>query len=143
MTPDEARHVTVSFGRVFPFRQKLTDVFYANLFELAPEARPLFPDDLSGQKEKLAHTLNLVVTNLTNLDKILTAVTALGQRHSGYGATPAHYEVVGIALVTALKKVTPAGLSPQEESAWVSAYTIISDAMIKAAEDMPPEAKTA
>ena len=143
MTPEEARLVTASFGRVFPFRQKLTDVFYANLFEMAPEARPLFPDDLTGQKDKLAHTLNLVVTNLTNLDTILSAVTALGQRHSGYGATPGNYEVVGLALITALKKVTPASLSPEEESAWVAAYTVISDAMIKAAEQMPPEAKTA
>ncbi|MEL6689724.1 MAG: globin domain-containing protein [Pseudomonadota bacterium] len=143
MTPEEARNVTASFGRVFPFRKQMTTVFYDTLFEMAPEARPLFPDDLSGQKDKLAHTLNMVVTNLTNLDTILQAVTALGQRHGGYGATPAHYEVVGIALVTALKKTTPGGLKPEEESAWVTAYTIISDAMIKAAEQMPPDAKTA
>ena len=143
MTPEEARHVTVSFGRVFPFRKKLTTVFYDTLFEMAPEVRPLFPEDMTGQKDKLANTLNLVVTNLTNLGTILEAVTALGQRHAGYGATPAHYEVVGISLITALKQVTPAGLSPEEESAWVAAYTVISDAMIQAADKMPPEAKSA
>ena len=128
---------------MFPFRKKLTTVFYQTLFELAPEARPLFPDDLTGQKDKLANTLNLVVTNLTKLDTILRAVSTLGQRHAGYGATPGHYEVVGVALITALKKVTPAGLTPAEESAWVTAYNLISDAMIKAAAQMPPESKTA
>lgn len=143
MTPAEARYVTFSFGRVFPFRQKLTDVFYQELFEMAPEARPLFPDDLSGQKDKLAHTLNMVVTNLNKFDKIIDAVRALGQRHAGYGATPAHYEVVGIALVTALKKVTPGGLKPEEEGAWVSAYNIISEAMIQAAEEGGPIARSA
>ncbi|MEM6478215.1 MAG: globin domain-containing protein [Pseudomonadota bacterium] len=132
MTPEEARHVTFSFGRVFPYRGKLTTRFYEELFEAAPEARALFPADMTGQKEKLAHTLNSVVTNLAKLDSILDAVRALGARHVGYGATAAHYEIVGISLVTALKAVTPGGLSEQEEKAWIAAYGIISSAMLDA-----------
>ncbi|MEM9349006.1 MAG: globin domain-containing protein [Pseudomonadota bacterium] len=143
MTPAEARHVTFSFGRVFPYKNKLTTLFYDTLFEMAPEARPLFPDDMSGQKDKLAHTLNLVVTNLNKLDGILAAVRALGERHKGYGATAAHYEVVGIALVTALKQVTPGGLSAEEEQAWVTAYQLIASAMVEAADAAPDVAKTA
>lgn len=137
MTPEEARHVTFSFGRVFPYRNKLTTVFYDELFEIAPEARPLFPDDLSDQKDKLANTLNMVVTNLSKLDQILEAVRALGMRHAGYGAEPGHYEAVGLALITALKKVTPGGLSGEEQQAWVVAYGIVSSAMIEAAASAP------
>lgn len=144
MTPEEARHVTFSFGRVFPYRAKLTTLFYQTLFELAPEARPLFPDDMTSQKEKLASTLNMVVTNLNKLDDILGAVRALGARHAGYGATAAHYEAVGTSLVTALKKVTPGGLTPAEETAWLSAYSLISAAMIEAGKGVPQGAvKTA
>jgi len=143
MTPEEARHVTFSFGRVFPYKNKLTTVFYDILFEIAPEARALFPADMKEQKDKLANTLHMVVTNLNDLTMILAAVSALGARHKDYGAEAAHYEVVGIALVTALKQVTPAGLSPEEERSWIAAYTVISDAMIEAANTAPAAAKSA
>lgn len=133
MTPEEARHVTVSFGRVFPYSSKLATVFYEELFDLDPASRSLFPEDMAGQREKLADTLHLVVTNLTRLEKIMSAIEALGQRHATYGAEPAHYEVVGLALITALKRVTPAGLSPEEERAWITAYQAISSAMQNAA----------
>ena len=140
MTPEEARHITFSFGRVFPYRSKLTSVFYEKVFEIAPEARALFPKDMSGQKEKLAHTLNLVVTNLNKLDETLAAGTALGARHAGYGATEAHYDVVGIALIAALKQVTPGGLSAEEEHAWIAAYNVISQVMIDGARKAEAEA---
>ncbi|MEM9435959.1 MAG: globin domain-containing protein [Pseudomonadota bacterium] len=144
MTPAEARHVTFSFGRVFPYKNKLTAVFYDTLFDMAPEARALFPEDMGAQKDKLAHTLNLVVTNLNKLDSILGAVRALGERHKGYGATAAHYEIVGIALVTALKQITPGGLSAEEEAAWIKAYQLVAEAMVEAAEAAPaPVAKSA
>ncbi|MEO0675916.1 MAG: globin domain-containing protein [Pseudomonadota bacterium] len=134
MTPDQARHVTFSLGRVFPYRAKLVSTFYEELFELAPGVRSLFPEDMTDQREKLLSTLNTVVTNLTELDKIIDAVRALGMRHVEYGATPAHYEVVGLALVTALKRATPGGLSKEEEHAWVTAYQLLSSTMIEAAE---------
>ena len=139
MTPEQARAITFSFGRVFPYKSKLSDCFYQELFEIAPEARPLFPSDMTGQKEKLANTLHMVVTQLNNLDTVLSAVRALGQRHKDYGAEPAHYEVVGIALITALHKVTPGGLNAEEEKAWIVAYHTIAGAMIEAAKDLPDE----
>ncbi|MEO0484319.1 MAG: globin domain-containing protein [Pseudomonadota bacterium] len=134
MTPTQARHVSHSFGRVFPFHKRLTDAFYSTLFELAPDTRALFPDDLSVQKQKLASTLQTVVQNLGKLDTIMAPVRALGVRHAGYGAAPAHYEAVGLALITALKQVTPGGLSEAEERAWVAAYNVLATAMIDAAD---------
>ncbi|MEM6728302.1 MAG: globin domain-containing protein [Pseudomonadota bacterium] len=135
MTPEDARHVTFSFGRVFPYRKQLTTRFYDELFDLAPVVRPLFPADMSSQKEKLALTLHHVVTNISDLSKVLEAVRAMGVRHVDYGAEPAHYEIVGLALITALKKITPGGLSPEEERAWIAAYQLIAATMIEAAAD--------
>ncbi|MEM8592628.1 MAG: globin domain-containing protein [Pseudomonadota bacterium] len=132
MSPAEARHVTFSYGRVFPYRKQLTEAFYDSLFDIAPEMRPLFPADMTGQREKLSQALNMIITHLADIGDIIGPVKALGARHRAYGVTAADYEVVGLALVAALKKVTPGGLSPAEERAWVAAYNVLADAMANA-----------
>ncbi|MEL6609300.1 MAG: globin domain-containing protein [Pseudomonadota bacterium] len=133
MTPEQVERVTRSFGRVFPFRQKLVTQFYDDLFEAAPEARALFPDDMTSQFKKLADMLHTVVTLLPNPNSLMPAVKSLGARHVGYGATEAHYALVGSCLIGALRDTTPGGLSEDELAAWQEAYDVLATAMIEAA----------
>ena len=57
---------------------------YSKLFELDPALRPLFPEDLSEQKEKLMKMISLAVEGLTDLGALVPKVEELGRRHATY-----------------------------------------------------------
>ena len=53
MEPAKVALVQESFRKVVPIADQAADLFYDRVFELAPAARPMFPDDLREQKKKL------------------------------------------------------------------------------------------
>ena len=130
MTPDQVKLVQDSFAKVAPISGKAAELFYGRLFEIAPQVRAMFPDDMTEQRKKLMATLAIVVNGLTNLDTILPAASALAKRHVGYGAEPAHYPVVGEALLWTLEKGLGDSWTPPVAAAWVDAYTTLSNFMI-------------
>jgi nitric oxide dioxygenase len=130
MTPDQIKLVQDSFAKVAPISEKASELFYGRLFETAPQVRALFPDDMTEQRKKLMATLAIVVNGLTNLDAILPAASALAKRHVGYGAEPAHYPVVGAALLWTLEKGLGDSWTPPVADAWTAAYTTLSEFMI-------------
>src|SRR5262245_35514031 len=104
MTPDQIKLVQDSFAKIAPISDRAADLFYGRLFSMAPQVRLLFPDDMAEQRRKLMATLAVVVNGLGQFDTILPAASALAKRHVGYGAEPAHYSVVGEALLWTLER---------------------------------------
>ena len=49
MTPHQITLVQTSFAKVAPIAATAADLFYGRLFEIAPEVRGMFPDDLAEQ----------------------------------------------------------------------------------------------
>ena len=49
MTPEQIKLVQDSFAKVRPIAGTAADLFYGRLFEIAPQVRPLFPDDMAEQ----------------------------------------------------------------------------------------------
>jgi len=133
MTPDQIKLVQDSFAKVAPISETAAQIFYARLFEVAPQVRAMFPDDMTEQRKKLMATLAIVVNGLTNLDAILPAASALAKRHVGYGAQAAHYPVVGDALLFTLEKGLGPSWTPELKEAWTAAYTLLSGYMISEA----------
>jgi hemoglobin-like flavoprotein len=130
VTPQQVSLVQQSFSKVAPIAPQAADLFYRRLFEVAPQVRSLFPDDLSEQKKKLMGMLAIVVTGLDKLDTILPAASALAKRHVAYGASPDHYPVVGGALLWTLEKGLGEAWTPELAEAWTDAYAILSGFMI-------------
>ena len=64
MTPQQIELVQSSFKKVVPIAGTAADLFYDRLFEIAPEVRSLFPQDLSEQKTKLMAMLSNAVASL-------------------------------------------------------------------------------
>src|SRR5215475_3510415 len=91
MTPNQIQLVQTSFSQVVPIAATAADLFYGRLFEIAPQVRPTFPQDLTQQKKKLVAMLGTVVAGLSHLDTLLRTVRALGRQHAGYGVRPHHY----------------------------------------------------
>ena len=99
MTPKQVALVQDSFAKVIPISETASGLFYDRLFEIAPQVKAMFPNDMTEQRRKLMVMLAAVVKGLGNLDSILPAASALAKRHVGYGAQAEHYPVVGSALL--------------------------------------------
>jgi hemoglobin-like flavoprotein len=141
MTPEQIKLVQESFKKVEPIAPQAADLFYDRLFQIAPEVKPLFPADLSAQKQKLMTMIGTAVTNLHQVEKIVPAVQDLGRRHASYGVKDAHYKPVGDALIWTLDKGLGADFTQPVKDAWVAAYTTLATVMTEAAASVKPARK--
>jgi hypothetical protein len=55
MSPEQVDLIRKSFDALWPVRRRFAEAFYSRFFELAPDARRLFPDDAA--RERLSRTL--------------------------------------------------------------------------------------
>jgi len=137
MTPHQIKLVQTSFAQVAPIAATAADLFYGRLFEIAPQLRPMFPEDLREQKKKLMAMLGTAVAGLAQLDTLMPAVQALGRRHGGYGVNARHYAQVGAALLWTLEQGLGEAFTPELRDAWATAYIVLSTTMIDAANERP------
>jgi hemoglobin-like flavoprotein len=123
-----------SFEHVRPCQQQAGELFYRELFRLAPGLIPMFAEaSLEVQSHKLMQLLAYVVDHLDCWPIIGTEVAALGERHTGYGVRSDHYAPVGAALIATLKAAIGDEFSSDAEEAWTELYTDLSLAMEKGA----------
>ena len=129
MTPEQITLVQTSFARVLPIADTAATLFYHRLFELAPDVRALFPEDMREQRRNLMQMLNVTVNGLSNLDRLVPMVEALGRRHVNYGVQQPHYQVVGAALLWTLAQGLGEHFTPDVADAWTIAYTLLAGTM--------------
>ncbi len=130
MTPEQVTLVQESFAKVVPIADQAAVIFYDRLFEVAPQVKPMFKGDMAEQRRKLMAMLSTVVGGLSKLETILPAASALAVQHVTYGAQPAHYPVVGSALLWTLEKGLGEAWTPDVAGAWAEAYGTLSGYMI-------------
>ena len=131
-SPADIALVRRSFDRIWPVAGRAADLFYDRLFEIAPDVRSMFPQDLTEQKKKLMGMLGTAVGSLHKLDAILPAVQDLGKRHKGYGVTAEQYAPVGAALLWTLEQGLGPDFTPETKAAWTEAYTALAGVMTTA-----------
>ena len=134
MTPNQIQLVQSSFAKVAPIAEQAAALFYARLFELAPEVRPMFKGDMVEQGRKLIAMLSTVVGGLNRVENIVPVAQKLAVRHVAYGVQPAHYAVVGTALIDTLAKGLGDAFTPDTRLAWETAYGTLSAVMIAASQ---------
>jgi hemoglobin-like flavoprotein len=139
MTPQQIALVQSSWQQVLPIRTTAADLFYARLFEVAPEVRTLFRRDVHAQGAMLMSMLDAVVTGLSRLDQLLPTAQALARRHVGYGVQPRHYDSVGSALLWTLEQGLGPAFGAELRTAWAVAYETLAAAMKQAAYGSEPE----
>lgn len=118
-----------TFAQIEPIAPQAAALFYARLFDIAPDVRPLFKHDITEQGAKLMQMLGIAVANLDKLDELIPAVKALGARHVGYGVKPEDYEVVGAALLWTLEQGLGYAFTPAVKEAWAAVYAALAGAM--------------
>ncbi|MGI9385698.1 MAG: globin family protein [Methyloligellaceae bacterium] len=130
----QKRLVQESFARVVPIAEQAAELFYNRLFEIAPELREMFPDDLADQKSKLMAALTVAVKGLDNPHKLLPVIQELGRKHKSYGVSEANYDTVAEALLWTLEQGLGEDFTPDVGDAWVAVYGLLSDIMKEAAD---------
>ena len=136
MTPIQIELIRTSWVSVEPIADVAATLFYDRLFEQDPAVRRLFrKTDMAAQKKNLMQTLTVVVKGIDRLDDLVPAVQALGRRHAGYGVRPAHYDLVGAALLWTLGQGLGDAFTDDVRDAWAEAYRTLAAVMIAAAEE--------
>lgn len=125
--------VQSTFDRILPISDVAAQIFYDRLFKVDPSLRRLFHGDLRMQGKKLMDAVSIIVGNLSRPDRIVPGIRALGRRHVAYGVQEQHYDAFGEALMFVLDHALGDGFTPEVQSAWSAAYTLLSETMKDAA----------
>jgi hemoglobin-like flavoprotein len=129
MTTEQTRLIRESFPGIAALSGPVAKLFYGRLFDLAPEVRPLFRQDIEVQGRKLMDMLTLLVDNLNRFEELAPVLKALGQRHAAYGVKDAHYPILSAALIWAFGIAVEDEFSPELKSAWQTLIGAVSTVM--------------
>ncbi|MGI9412183.1 MAG: globin domain-containing protein [Hyphomicrobiales bacterium] len=110
--------VQETFARLKPAAEQAAHLFYARLFQIAPQVRATFPDDMAGQRHRLLATLEGAVAGLDDLEKL--APSDVEDEEDG------HSDAVGAALLWTLDKALGPEFTSEVEDAWVAVYRVLS-----------------
>jgi hemoglobin-like flavoprotein len=83
----------------------------------------------AAQSDKLSRTLEIVVRSLDDLQVLADDLRKLGKRHESYGVEPAHYALVGDALVWTIAKAVGPSFTERDRDAWIVVYGVIAETM--------------
>lgn len=115
----------------------LAEHFYDHLFELAPQVREMFPEDMTLQNERMSGALMKAVKGAHNPARVEAMLRHMGAAHSRHhSVAPEHYPYVGRALVRAVRDLSPEW-APALGSAWVQVYEWMAAHMVLGAEAGP------
>ena len=122
-----------SFNLLAPQADELVRRFYDRLFQRYPNVKPLFENsDPTEQQKKLLSALKLVVENVRKPEALAPMLTAMGERHQGYGVLHEHYPAVATTLIDVMKEMAGDAWSYTIESAWSQALDVIAKVMTDA-----------
>ena len=133
MTPAQVELVQSSWAKVMPISQTASELFYARLFEIAPEVKPYFKGDMKEQGKKLMVMIGTAVNSLTNIEAVVPAIREMAIRHVDYGVKPEDYDSVGTALLWTLEQGLGDDFTPEVKEAWAEVYGLVATTMKDAA----------
>jgi len=149
LSDSERALVTATWGKATGLGLENVGVLlFKNIFEIAPGALQLFSfkDEanlyesakLKKHGLRVVSTVGTAVEKLGQPDELVPVLKALGLRHVGYGVQPAHYEVVGQALLQTLRTGLGSDFTPAVEAAWTKVWGFVAKCMLR--EDVPTPA---
>jgi len=122
-----------SFALLAPVADEMVSQFYTNLFERFPSVIPMFENTTQAQQvAKLVAALKLAIASLRKPDKLVGALTAMGERHQAYGAEAGHYQAVNETLLEVMQQYAGDNWTQEVNDAWTSALNLIADTMLSA-----------
>lgn len=116
-------------------QDKLASYFYARMFLSNPQLRDLFPIQMDVQRARLLGAIVTAVQTVEDPERFEEYLRSLGRDHRKFHVVPAQYDVVGAALIEALRTFAGQLWSVEYDQAWRDAYARIAQVMIRGAEE--------
>jgi len=129
ITLQQKELVKKTWVMVVPIADTAADLFYGRLFELEPEYKAMFKNDMSEQGKKLMKTINLAVESLDNLEPLIPVLKQMGADHAIYGVKDRDYNVVGASLLWTLEKGLGEAFTDEVRNAWGAVYDVLATVM--------------
>ncbi|MDI9336858.1 MAG: globin domain-containing protein [Alphaproteobacteria bacterium] len=107
-------------------------LFYNHLFQIAPETKKLFVNDINEQASKLITMLGYIVAKLDTLEEVTIDLKRLAQRHTLYGVKAEMYDYVGKALLWTLAQELDNNWTKEMELSWLELYTQLTQTIMEA-----------
>ena len=129
ITPQQKELVQKTWTMVVPIADKAAELFYGRLFELEPEYKAMFKNDMSEQGKKLMKTINIAVEALDDVEPLIPVLKKMGADHVGYGVKDRDYNVVGAALLWTLEQGLGEAFTDEVKNAWAAVYELLASVM--------------
>ena len=131
ITPEQVRLVQASFTPLLPMAEAIGEMLYSRIFELAPEARDLFEDDIRPQVKRLMAAVKVAIDGLSRVDEVAPFLVRLGAQHARYDVRPEHFTVGGEALLWTLEQGLGDSFTAELRDAWAAAWDVVAGAMVR------------
>jgi hemoglobin-like flavoprotein len=136
MTPGQMELVEETLASVD--LEDLAGDFYRRAFAGDRALSAMFTSDPVVQQARFAAELAVIARSIRSLDAFASNARSLGARHRDYGVRPAHYRLMGEALLAALAAALGEGWTAEVEEAWTLAYNLTAETMMIGAMECPP-----
>ena len=133
MTPEQVDLIRTSFDAMYPMRRDIAELCYSRFFELAPDARSLFPSDMERQRIKLMDMIAALVASLDQRPLFQSLAANSGRHHARFGVQPWQYVAMGEALMWSLEHKFGASFTPELRESWRALYATVQIEMLRAA----------
>jgi hemoglobin-like flavoprotein len=133
-TADQVGQIRDSFDAIWPAHRAIAEAFYARFFELVPDARRMFPDEMAEQQRKLMDTIAILVGVLDNPELFHSVGRPIGRWHVQLGVTSSHLAAFGDALLWTLEHQLGSSFTPELRQAWAALYEVVQSDMLPASE---------
>jgi hemoglobin-like flavoprotein len=134
MTPEQIDLIRKSFDALWPVRRRVGELFYSRFFELAPDARALFPQDIARQQLKLMDMIAAIVGALDQREIFQSIISYSGRQHAQFGVQRTHFVAFGKALIWSLEQQFGTAFTPELKQAWTMLYNAVQNEMTRAAQ---------
>jgi hemoglobin-like flavoprotein len=129
ITPQQKELVQSTWTMVVPIADKAAELFYGRLFELEPEYKKMFKNDMTEQGKKLMKTISIAVAALDDVEPLVPVLKKMGADHVGYGVKDRDYNVVGAALLWTLEQGLGEAFTDEVKNAWAAVYELLATVM--------------
>jgi methyl-accepting chemotaxis protein len=120
-----------SFQAIAPRADDVARRFYARMFAVYPQVRPLFAGtDPDAQRSKLMASVAAVVALVDRPDELEPVLQQMGARHEDYGVQAHQYEYVCASMLATLAETLGEGWTAEVAQTWSDALRHVSDRMI-------------
>ncbi|NRA66944.1 MAG: hypothetical protein HRU19_20820 [Pseudobacteriovorax sp.] len=119
-----------SFAKAQASEDNVAEIIFSKLLADHPELKTSFSStDMAKQEKLLMNSLEFIVSNLDNVEKLAEYLQNLGERHVAYGVTEEHFPWFGDALFYGFKMVLGDLWDDSLNSNWESFFRHVHDLM--------------